>query len=350
MQFYKGEFDATLTTAQKSLQELQEIGIPPTPEMFELWYVYVSRIHTDVEREMKLLLSTPSGVTVEACQAIYAKYLSHDQNEIAIKRAGEQIQETILGVNQAVSDVRSQTEGYNKNLKKTVQFVQTTQDPNAIQSALGHLVTDTQKMVEMNERLDQELAKSTRVISDLQRDLEIVRREAMTDGLTGLANRKAFDRELNRMIQEAKEKHETFTLLMVDIDHFKSFNDNFGHQVGDQVLRLVGRALVDGIKGRDFASRYGGEEFAIILPQSNMTAGVAVGNSLRRAVASKDLVNRNTSEKLGQVTMSVGVAEYVNGESGEELIERADSALYTAKHNGRNQVAAAPGPAAHALA
>lgn len=343
MQFYKGDFDPALNTAQQALKELHAAQIPPTPEMFELWYVYISQIHNDVIREMKLLFSNPANVTVEACQAIYAKYLSHDQNEVAIKRAGEQIQETILEVNQAVADVRNRTEGYNKNLKKTVQFVQSTQDPEAIQSALGHLVVDTQKMMETNERLNDELQKSTKVISDLQRDLEIVRREAMTDGLTGLANRKAFDRELNRMIQEAKEKHETFTLLMVDIDHFKSFNDNFGHQVGDQVLRLVGRALVEGIKGRDFASRYGGEEFAIILPQSNMTAGVAVGNSLRRAVASKDLVNRNTSEKLGQITMSVGVAEYVSGENSEEIIERADGALYTAKHNGRNQVAAAPG-------
>jgi diguanylate cyclase len=116
--------------------------------------------------------------------------------------------------------------------------------------------------------------------------------------------------------------------------------------VGDQVLRLVGRTLVDGIKGRDFAARYGGEEFAIILPDSNIMAGMAVGNSLRKAIAQKDVLNRSTGIKLGRVTMSVGVAELVIGESPEEMIERADAALYTAKHNGRNQVAAAPAPPA----
>lgn len=146
------------------------------------------------------------------------------------------------------------------------------------------------------------------------------------------------------MIVESRQTNAAFTLLMVDIDHFKSFNDNFGHQVGDQVLRLVGRTLVEGIKGRDFAARYGGEEFAIILPESNVTAGMAVGNSLRKSIATKDVINRSTGEKMGRITMSVGVAEYVVGESPEDMIERADGALYTAKHNGRNQVAAAPPP------
>ena len=131
---------------------------------------------------------------------------------------------------------------------------------------------------------------------------------------------------------------------MVDIDHFKSFNDNFGHQVGDQVLRLVARTLKDGLKGRDFAARYGGEEFAIILPDTDLSAGVAVGNSLRKAIATKDVINRNTGEILGRITMSVGVAEFAGDPTLEDVVERADNALYTAKHNGRNQVAAAPTP------
>jgi diguanylate cyclase len=167
----------------------------------------------------------------------------------------------------------------------------------------------------------------------------------MTDGLTGLSNRKAFDAAIARVTEESDLNHTTFTLLMLDIDHFKTFNDNYGHQIGDQVLRLVSRTLVEGVKGRDIASRYGGEEFAIILPETTLTAGVAVGNSLRKAVATKDVINRSSGEKLGRITLSVGVAEFVPGEKIGSLIERADSALYTAKHNGRNQVAAAPTPA-----
>lgn len=345
MQFYKADYDGAVAAAKQAMAKLMDYGIPPTPEMFELWYVYLAELNTDVVRELNLLTSKPEQVSIEACQTVFSKYLSQDKTEAAMKRAGAQIQETIREVNQVVSDVQNRTEGYSKNLQKTVQMVQATDDPQLIRSALSGLMTDTRTMLESSSQLHNELDKSARIIQDLQRDLEIVRREAMTDGLTGLSNRKAFDQELKRMISEAREKGEPFTLLMVDIDHFKSFNDNFGHQVGDQVLRLVGRTLVDGIKGRDFAARYGGEEFSIILPESSIMAGMAVGNSLRKAIAMKDVINRNSGEKLGRVTMSIGVAEFVAGESPEELIERADGALYTAKHNGRNQVAAAPAPA-----
>lgn len=346
MQFYKGDPAATQKMAHDVMRELERAGLPATPEMFELWYVFLGDLNVDVVREMRVLSAKPELVTLEACQTIYARYLSQDRTESAVKQAGEQIQVTIRDVNQAVADVQNSTENFNKNLQKTVQTFQATEDPAALRSAITGLVNDTKGMMDVGHKLHDELDKSARVIRDLQRNLEIVRREAMTDGLTGLANRKSFDQELKRMMNDAKMTGTPFTLLMIDIDHFKSFNDNFGHQVGDQVLRLVGRTLIDGIKGRDFAARYGGEEFAIILPESNIMAGMAVGNSLRKAIATKDVMNRTSGEKLGRITMSVGVAESVSGETPEEMIERADSALYTAKHNGRNQVAAAPAPKA----
>lgn len=344
MQVYKGEYDTAMAIGAKVIERLRADHLPPTPEMYELWFVFYGELNPDVLRDLNILASKPGQITAEACEIVYAKHLSQDQTEIAVKRAGAQIQDTIREVNQTVTDVQTSTEDYSKNLQKTVQIVQSIEDPAMIKTALNTLVTDTRTMMETSTKLHDELDKSARIIQDLQRDLEIVRREAMTDGLTGLSNRKAFDQEMQRMIFEAKQAHTAFTLLMVDIDHFKSFNDNYGHQVGDQVLRLVGRTLVEGIKGRDFAARYGGEEFAIILPESNVAAGMAVGNSLRKAIATKDVINRNTGDKLGRITMSVGVAEYVTGESPEDMIERADGALYTAKHNGRNQVAAAPPP------
>ena len=125
---------------------------------------------------------------------------------------------------------------------------------------------------------------------------------------------------------------------MIDIDHFKSFNDTFGHTTGDQVLRLVAMSLKQGIKGQDLAARYGGEEFAIVLPNTALKHGIAVADRIRRAVMAKELKKRSTGEIIGRVTISIGVASLLPGDINETLIERADNCLYAAKRGGRNCV------------
>lgn len=205
------------------------------------------------------------------------------------------------------------------------------------------LVRDTETMLEHNKRLEQELDRSSTEMIELQNNLETIRKEAYTDGLTGLKNRKAFDEDLDTAIQQSSEDEETeFALLMLDIDHFKEFNDNYGHQVGDQVLRLVAKTLTDGIKGRDTAYRFGGEEFVIILPNTGDKGGTAVAEALRKSIGDKEIVNKHSQEKLGKITISIGVAAHQKDEDDESLIERADAALYTAKRSGRNRVAVAP--------
>ena len=126
--------------------------------------------------------------------------------------------------------------------------------------------------------------------------------------------------------------------MMLDIDHFKKFNDTFGHPAGDQVLRLVGRTLVSNVKGQDMAARYGGEEFSIILPATPLSAGMRVAEILRHSIESKEITNKATGQKLGRITLSIGVAEYHPEESIASFIERADTALYEAKKTGRNKV------------
>ena len=175
-------------------------------------------------------------------------------------------------------------------------------------------------------------------MASLQRNLDEFRRESMLDPLTKIYNRKAFDEGLLRTITEADESGKPLALLLLDIDHFKNFNDTYGHQTGDQVLRLVAMTLKSNIKGRDIVARYGGEEFAAILPTTDLDGATILAENIRKAIQAKELLKRSTNEKLGRITASVGIAVYRPGETPSALIERADRCLYAAKHAGRNCV------------
>lgn len=336
------EKELTHEIFKKAIERIVKEDVLPTPENYELWYVYYARSVPEIVRVIDGIVESGQKITDYVCNELYNRFLSDMRNEETVRNKGAQVQDTIKSMSGAVHGVQEATKSYNQTLEHVNSKIGTAKSPTEIQDAVKMAADSTRTMLHQSSQLEQMLLESNAAMEELRRDLEHVRREAMTDGLTGLANRKAFDAEFDRVLSEAESQKSQFTLMMLDIDHFKTFNDNFGHQVGDQVLKLVARTLKDSIKGKDFAARYGGEEFAIILPETDVTGAIIVGNTLRKAVASKDVINRSTGKVLGRITMSVGVAEYGGDKTAEELIERADSALYAAKHNGRNQVAAAP--------
>lgn len=329
--------------ARRAWTRMQELGLSPTPENYELWFVYYSQAEPELCREIKALENQKSAITDERCYELYKKFLKGGRDGEAVRSAGDKIKETIGSVNSAVSGARAFAHEYNASLEKiNLELRDEEKSKEEINELLSDLLTDTQTMMDQNSYFEQLLKESADTMEELQKDLEIARKEAMTDPLTGLSNRKAFDHEVENMVRAVQQDgEEVFVLLMIDIDHFKRFNDTYGHQLGDQILKLVARTLQDGIKGRDIAVRYGGEEFAIILPETKLFGGLKVAEQLRMDVGGKDVINRMTGERLTRVTLSAGVAEFDPDESIESVISRADAALYAAKENGRNQVAAA---------
>ena len=328
--------------AGEALARIVLEGLCKTPDIFELWYVHYSGENPEVSHAIGLIEAAGSSFTNENCQDIYQRYLNEEQESDKVREAGDKVQMTIKNVNEVVSSVKTATEKYGSSLAHVKEKFAEDVPKEELQSALDDVLSNTDEMIAYNRDLEERLQHSSAAMNALRRDLEVVRKEAFTDGLTGLANRKSFDVEIERIAEEARQEGRAYSLVLLDIDHFKAFNDNYGHQVGDQVLRLVAQALTDGVKGRDVTARYGGEEFALILPDTNLPAGMRVADNLRQAVANKEVINRNTGEKLGRITLSGGVAQCNGGEESiDELIARADHALYTAKHNGRNQIAPA---------
>ena len=213
------------------------------------------------------------------------------------------------------------------------------EDASALKSLVGGLSTATQRVRRETASLEKRLESSNKEVARLREHLEQVRRDAMTDALTNLANRKAFDERLEQACADAGRT--PLPLAILDIDHFKRFNDTWGHQTGDQVLRYVSTILSRVCSGNRFVARFGGEEFAIIFPGESPGAVMAALEHIREEVSSRSLRRRSTNDDLGAVTLSAGFAEHLPSEGAAALLERADEALYASKRGGRNRVTSA---------
>ena len=207
-----------------------------------------------------------------------------------------------------IVDALGMSQSYDARLSGASEKLRNAKSRDQIKAVVDGLLKSTREMQETNKALENRLALSKTEISNLQHSLEAIRAESLTDPLTGLGNRKYFDRSIEMAVRAALASGEPLSLLMFDIDHFKSFNDSYGHLTGDQVLRLVAMSLKQTIKGQDITARYGGEEFAVVLPNTALRQALTVADHIRRAVMAKELKKKSTGEILGRVTISVGVS------------------------------------------
>ncbi len=314
-------------------------GIAPTPRNYEIWFAYADGNNPGLGRASEAELETNAEITEEISAEIYNNYLSNEDSASAVQGANKMLREEMARIMRRLSESGGDTSRYKDSLGDYSARLAAKPNVAELGQVITGLVNETESMAEQSNLLEQELEASANKIADLESSLAAVQEQALTDPLTGIANRKSFDEGILEAITESQQECTPVTLAMADIDHFKKFNDTWGHQVGDEVIRLVAKVLTNNTKGRDLTARYGGEEFALVLPMTRINQAEVVTNQLREAVARSRITRKNSGEVLGQITLSFGVAQHIPGESVEALIARADEALYAARNAGRNQVA-----------
>jgi diguanylate cyclase len=341
---HTAEFEAAMRgpdayrTARKALDVMIQHKVWPTPQNYELWLFYLADPASALAREIDRLSAAGETFTEALCDTLAARFLPRANLSGALKDAGDQLSRELDMVSKAIQAAHLSNEAYGETLAGAGAELQTA-GPGALRKLVAGLTDATRKAESQTRQLQRQLEESTSEVVKLRDHLAEVRREAITDALTGLGNRKAFNDALDQAAVFSERTGKPTALAVLDIDHFKRFNDTWGHQTGDQVIRYVASVLARVCAEEPrFAARYGGEEFAMIFPGEGANQVHALMQEVLEEIASRSLRRRSTNEELGSITVSIGLAELKLNESLSDFIDRADAALYASKRGGRNRL------------
>jgi len=321
---------------------MTERGIEPTPVNYAVWYHYVVGDKKELNREIDDLLKKKTlSITDDVNIYLYNKHVISDTRleSDAVESTSQNAQTVLAEIMGVIDRFSGDTANYNQEIDEQVTVLsQKITDP-ALKEMAKEIISRAVAIRDSGAALHSRLEESRHEVIQLKTTLDKVTKEANNDFLTGIGNRKALEAKLEELTVWSREHNGDLCLMMIDIDHFKKFNDKYGHLMGDEVLKKIGKSLFESVKGKDFVARYGGEEFAVLLPDTALGGGLSVAENIRKSIAETDLVRKDTGESLGPVTLSIGVARYrPEADSVVMLISRADDALYRSKMGGRNRV------------
>lgn len=322
-----------------ALSMMHSHHVQPTPENYAIWYYYAISEHKGLVKEVDTIINDRIGFSDDTSRYLYQKYIASDPSHRSADQSATDANKLLGEVLRIVNEFRSETTSYNQNVDGYLSKVSADVPDAGVKNVLREIITATASLRESGASLNKKLEESQQEINSLRKNLEKVTTEAQRDFLTGVYNRKALDHMMDEQMELAKLEKQELSLLMIDVDHFKKFNDRFGHLLGDEVLKIVARVLVEMVKGKDIVSRFGGEEFAVLLPNTPLKGGLIVGEAIRAAIASRQLKRKDTGAVFAEITVSIGVAVFrPETDTIPSFVKRADDALYGSKKNGRNRV------------
>lgn len=319
-----------------TLAFLARYNLPATPVNYTVWYEYAAGKNYKLKRAIDALVEKDQPLTGKQVEMLYRKFVT-DGDRLVISRLLTKVNLMLREITSHVTETEGDLAGYGHALDNMAVQLQNVHDFEGIKHIIDQMIETTKAIIHSGSRLQTRMQVSSKDLKQLHKELEISQKEARTDALTGLINRRGLERRMELERIRARQNNAPFSVILLDIDHFKKVNDTFGHLVGDSLLKGVARILDSLIRKNDMVARFGGEEFIILLPETSAEGAYAAAEKIRTVMSGKEWTIKESGKSIGQVTASMGIARYALDESDDSVILRADAALYRAKSQGRNQ-------------
>ncbi len=323
----------------KALEELKKCTVDPTPENYMLWFRHVAGLSPDLSHEIQQRHEHEQSFDKEYTQHLFkrfaAPFTGQPQEQLHVVNNTQHVLTDALSL---ITAIISEADMRNAEIEKQLDHIIVDKDQHDINTVLNALVAVAKQIRGTSVDMRASLEESRQEVETLQQTLENISTEAQRDFLTGIYNRKALHGYMEDFMRGSESNRTSLSLCIGDIDHFKKFNDTYGHLIGDEVLKMVARMMSAKARKNDIVARFGGEEFIVLMPDTGIGAAMAMAESIRHTVAGKELRHKIKDISLGRVTMSLGVATYKAGETSADWLNRADAALYRSKRGGRNRV------------
>ncbi len=324
---------------RQAIPTMVKHNIVPNPLNYTLWYSYFSEAFPELNKELDQALGRYGTCPTKVGEALFVQHISQldDDNSLQLENFQKAFSHVVDNLSDSIDYTSKQTTGYSAALQDNIAALQEHGLDDSITPVLSQLNTNANALCTAHAKFQSDLSAAQTEINTLKTKLEKSQREANTDHLTGLYNRRVFE-SIFEQFEEEHNEHDSLSLIIMDIDKFKLFNDTHGHLLGDQVLKFVGELLKTECPNNIVPVRFGGEEFAMLCPKYESKKAYCVAEKIRAKLASVPFNSKKTGEKIPPITASFGVATKNGKEILSQIIERADQALYAAKEAGRNQV------------
>ncbi len=331
------DFSTTLNAAyiKQILPLMVRHNVAANPINYAIWYDYVAGNNAKLTEVVNKLISQQIPIDSEISIELYKKHVCNASLE-SFEKINEHIQKVIAQASISINDTYKKAEITNNSFQKKTLVLENISEATDIKIVLQEIIQETQSLAATSQAMKNKLDEANKEMELLRLELTQVRQMAVTDGLTGLLNRRAFDMTLAEIIEQS-EPDKTY-LSLLDIDHFKRVNDDYGHTVGDNVIKYVAALMKKHSEDHHYVARYGGEELAIIMPNTSEDKAIEISENIRSSMESSRLKRKDNNQPLHKITLSIGIAQLRAGDDSESLVVRADSALYQAKETGRNKV------------